>query len=98
MSRQKGWDSNPQPDHYERSARTAEMDGQRAHAAYHRKLRPQRWSLKMNLEDEVQWMRLRVVALETKASEAQRQIRALSWGVGLLLAIACADVIRIFVG
>ena len=52
----------------------------------------------MNLEDEVQWMRLRVVALETKASEAQRQIRALSWGVGLLLAIACADDVRIFVG
>lgn len=53
---------------------------------------------KMNLEEEVRWMRLRVGTLETKASEVERQIRALSWGVVLLLAVACADFIRMFVG
>ena len=52
----------------------------------------------MNLEEEVQWMRLRVVALETKAREAERQIRALIWGMLLLVAVACADFIRIFLG
>jgi hypothetical protein len=52
----------------------------------------------MNLEEEVQWLRLRVVTLEAKASEAEHQFRKLGWGMLLLLAVACADFIRAFVG
>jgi hypothetical protein len=54
--------------------------------------------LRMNPDEEVQWLRLRILALEAKASEAERQIRKLGWGMLFLLAVACADFIRIFVG
>jgi hypothetical protein len=54
--------------------------------------------LRMNPDEEVQWLRLRILALEAKASEAEGQIRNLGWGMLFLLAVACADFIRIFVG
>ncbi|MCJ2051694.1 hypothetical protein [Methylobacterium sp. J-070] len=52
----------------------------------------------MTLEEEVRWLRLRLSALEAKASEADRHFRKVSWAMVLLTAVACADFIRAFVG
>lgn len=52
--------------------------------------------LRVNLELEVQQLRLRIVALEARAIEAERQTRNLGWSVLMTTAFACAAIVRSF--